>query len=80
MTPIAVYRRIIPNAAVVATPTLINSYWFDQGDIASLSASVVEILPKHGLLGATSSFGTLYHGVDCSLDRNIPVGNTRPSH
>lgn len=53
MTNRQVYRRIIiPNAAVVATPTLINSLiGLTKGTSLAFSASVVEILPKHGLLG-----------------------------
>ena len=53
MTNRQVYRRIIiPNAAVVATPTLINSLIsLTKGTSLAFSASVVEILPKHGLLG-----------------------------
>ena len=51
MTNKQVYMRvIIPNAAVVATPSLINSLiGLTKGTSLAFSAGVVEILPRHRL-------------------------------
>ena len=53
MTNRQVYRRIIiPNAAVVATPTLINSLiGLTKGTSPAFSASVVEIFAQARIIG-----------------------------
>lgn len=52
MTRAQVYRRvIIPNAAVVATPTLINSPSVWPRNISSFSAGVVEVFAQAQILG-----------------------------
>lgn len=53
MTNRQVYRRIIiPNAAVVATPTLINSLiGLTKGTSLAFSASVVEIFAQARIIG-----------------------------
>ena len=67
MTNAQVYRRIIiPNAAVVATPTLINSLiGLTKGTSLAFYAGVLEILPKprlcRGMTAATLSALSLFH-------------------
>ena len=53
MTNAQVYRRvIIPNAAVVATPTLINSLiGLTKGTSLAFSAGVVEVFAQAQILG-----------------------------
>ena len=53
MTRVQVYRRvIIPNAAVVATPTLINSLiGLTKGTSLAFSAGVVEVFAQAQILG-----------------------------
>ena len=53
MTRAQVYRRvIIPNAAVVATPTLINSLiGLTKGTSLAFSAGVVEVFAQAQILG-----------------------------
>ena len=55
MTTRQVYRRIIiPNAAVVATPTLINSLiGLTKGTSLAFSASVVEIFAQARIIGGS---------------------------
>ncbi len=55
MTNAQVYRRIIiPNAAVVATPTLINSLiGLTKGTSLAFSASVVEIFAQARIIGGS---------------------------
>ena len=52
MTRAQVYRRvIIPNAAVVATPTLINSLIGLTKELLAFSAGVVEVFAQAQILG-----------------------------
>ena len=78
MTNGQVYRRIIiPNAAVVATPTLINSLiGLTKGTSLAFSAGVVEVFAQAQILGGTDyryferfiSVALVYWGVNIVIE------------
>lgn len=81
MTRAQVYRRvIIPNAAVVATPTLINSLiGLTKGTSLAFSAGVVEVFAQAQILGGADyryferfiSVALVYWVVNIAIETNI---------
>ena len=79
MTNTQVYRRvIIPNAAVVATPTLINSLiGLTKGTSLAFSAGVVEVFAQAQILGGSDyryferfiSVALVYWGVNIMIEQ-----------
>ena len=79
MTSIQVYRRvIIPNAAVIATPTLINSLiGLTKGTSLAFNAGIVEIFAQAQILGGADyryferyiSVAVVYWGISIVIEQ-----------